>query len=141
MPCKDTTSRITVRLDLEDRVVDFDFSKITCSKEIGGGTGYKDYCAGRTIDEISQIDFNGILEKLHPENTEDQFFLYLEWDALRTAIAQYLGRNEEVDAERYQLSSVSLDENGVEIRQVIRPPSEMPKIVSCAVRARKAKDA
>mgnify|MGYP000733469459 CR=1 FL=1 len=37
MPCKDTTSKVTVFLDANDRLVDYDFSKITCSKEIGGG--------------------------------------------------------------------------------------------------------
>lgn len=136
MPCKDTTSRITVRLDGEDRLLDFDFSKITCSKEIGGETGYKGYCVGKSIDEIARIDFADLLGWFAPEDTEAQFFLYLEWDALRTALAQYRGRDEEVDTERYQLSSISYDEDGVEICQVIRPPTDMPKIVSCAVRAR-----
>ncbi|MBI4383367.1 MAG: hypothetical protein HY579_04960 [Nitrospinae bacterium] len=136
MPCKDTTSRITVRLDGADRLVDFDFSKITCNKEIGGETGYKGYCAGKSVDEISRIDFADLLDRFGPENTEEQFFLYLEWDALRTALAQYRGRDEEVDAGRYQLASISYDENGAEICQVIRPPADLPKIVSCAVRAR-----
>ncbi len=137
MPCKDTTSRITVRLDGADRLIDFDFSKITCNKEIGGETGYKGYCAGKSIDEISRIEFADLLERFGPEKTEEQFFLYLEWDALRTAIAQYRGREEEVDTERYQLSSISCGEDGVEICQVIRHPADMPKIVSCTVRARR----
>lgn len=135
MPCKDTTSKITVRLDSEERLVDFDYEKLTCSKTIGGGTGYKEYCAGRKIEEIAQIDFADLLEMFNPEESEDQFFLYLEWDALRTTIAQYQGGD--VDLEKYQLASVTWDEGNVEICQVIRPPKDLPKIVSCAVKARR----
>ncbi|OGW22720.1 MAG: hypothetical protein A3K09_02200 [Nitrospinae bacterium RIFCSPLOWO2_12_FULL_47_7] len=134
MPCKDTTAKITVRLDPEERLIYFGYEKLTCSKIIGGGTGYKEYCVGRSIEEISKMEFADLLEILIPEGTENQLFLYLEWDALRTAIAQYEGR--EVD-ERRQLASISWDEGNVEICQVISAPKEMPKIASCTVRARR----
>ena len=71
MPCKDTTSKITVFLDTNDCLVNFDFSKITCSKEIGGGTGYFEYCKGKSIGEILEIDFQTPLDKLKPKNDED----------------------------------------------------------------------
>lgn len=135
MPCKDTSSKIRVLLDAEERLLDFDYEKITCSKKIGG-TGFREYCIGRSIEEISRIDFNALLDIISFENTEDQFYLFLEWDAVRAAIAQYRGRGDELDQERYQLSSIVYDEGNVEICQVTRPPKDMPKIVSCAVQAR-----
>lgn len=113
----------------------FDFSKITCSKEIGGGTGYQDYCAGRGIEDIIKIGFNEIVEALDLWEPEEQFFLYLEWDALRTALKQYLGRDEGVDAERYRIASIVHDADEIEISQVIGPIKDMPKIVSCIKRA------
>ena len=134
MPCKDTASKVTVFLDVEDRLVDFDFSKIACSKEIGGGTGYIGYCKGKSTEEIMQIDFQEPLEFLNPETNEDQFFLYLEWDALRTSIAQYLGDTSNIDQNRYQVASITSDEVGTTIVQVIRPPKEMPKVISCKKR-------
>lgn len=137
MPCKDSSSKIVVRLDRQDRLIDFDFSKITCSKEIGQGTGFKEYCLGRTIEDIFKSDFNEILRVLNLKDSEDQFLLFLEWDALRTSIAQYRGLENEVDTQRYQISSITYDEDQVEISQVIRPLKEMPKIVSCAVQATK----
>lgn len=136
MPCKDTASKIMVRLDRKDCLLDFDFSKITCAKKIAGSTGYEDYCRGRRIDEIFRIEFAEILRYLGLEDEEDRFFLYLEWEALRTSIAQYLGLEKDIDKERYQISSITYDADRVEICQVIRPPREMPKkIVSCAMRA------
>ncbi|MFQ5672200.1 MAG: hypothetical protein ACE5G9_03820 [Nitrospinales bacterium] len=139
MPCKDTASKIVVRLDRKECLLDFDFSKITCSKQIAGGTGYESYCRGRQIDEIFRVEFEEILRHFNPEDEEGRFFLYLEWDALRTSIAQYLGLEKGIDKERYKISSITYDEERVEICQVIRPPREMPKkIVSCAVRAAQA---
>jgi len=137
MPCKDTTSRVTIQLD-DDRLTDFDFSKITCSKEIGGGTGFEKFCAGKDIAEIVAVEFQDILNALKPQGTEDQFFLFLEWDALRSALLQYSGHAEEVDLDRYQVASIEYDEGQVKIIQIIRPPKEMPKIESCASKSRKS---
>ena len=50
MPCKDTTAEITIRLDEKDCLIDFVFSKITCNKEIGGDTGFFDYCRGKCAE-------------------------------------------------------------------------------------------
>ncbi len=134
MPCKDTTSRVTVLLDQEDCLVDFDFSKISCNKEIGGGTGYLEYCKGKSIDEIMRLEFQELLDFLAPASTEDQFFIYLEWDALRTSLAQYLGEVADIDQEKYQISSITSDEKGTTIVQVICPPEKIPDIISCKKR-------
>ena len=133
MPCKDTSAKIKVLLDAEERLLDFDYEKITCSKKIGG-TGFREYCIGRSIEEISHIDFNALLDIISFESTEDQFYLFLEWDAVRAAIAQYRGRGNELDQDRYQLASIVYDEGNVEICQITKPPKEMPKVVSCRVR-------
>ncbi len=135
MPCKDTSAKIKVLLSAEERLLDFDYEKITCSKKIGG-TGFREYCVGRSIDEISHIDFHELLDIIYFESTEEQFYLYLEWDALRAAIAQYRGKGDELDQERYQLSSIVYDEGNVEICQITKPPKDLPKVVSCSVRAR-----
>ncbi len=134
MPCKDTTSRVTVLLDQEGCLVDFDFSKISCNKEIGGGTGYLEYCKGKSIDEIMRLEFQELLDFLAPASTEDQFFIYLEWDALRTSLAQYLGEVADIDQEKYQISSITSDEKGTTIVQVICPPEKIPDIISCKKR-------
>jgi len=135
MPCKDTTSKVMVFLDNKDRLIGFDFSKITCSKEIGGGTGYFEYCKEKTAEDIMKLDYLKPLETLNPKTSEDQFFLYLEWDALRTCIAQYLGDSSDIDLDRYQVASITCDQAGVTITQVIHPPEKMPKIVSCKKRS------
>ena len=136
MPCKDTKSIVSIRLDKRDCLIDFDFAKDTCGKTIGGGTGYKEICVGRKIDDILDLEFLEIVEKLGTAGTEEQFLLYLEWDALKSVIAQYQGRDKDIDPARYQIDSIVLDGEEVEIRQLIQPPKEMPKIIPCRVRAK-----
>ncbi len=135
MPCKDSSSQCVIHLDSNEHLVDFDFSKITCSKEIGGGTGYNEYCRGMKAEKILDLDFEDISQSLKLKDSEDHFFLYLEWSALRAGIIQYLGKEPDFDPERYQIALIDYGEDGVKIRQVITPPQEMPKIIPCSVRS------
>ena len=136
MPCKDTTAEITIHLDEKDRLVDFEFSKITCNKEIGGGTGFLEYCRGKSSEEILDLEFNELLDFFAIESDEDQFLLYLEWEALQAAIAQLLGIS--INNKRYQIASISCDEGGTTINQVMFPLKEMPKVTSCFKREQNA---
>ena len=129
MPCKDTTAEITIHLDDNDCLIDFMFSKITCNKEIGGGTGFLKYCRGMPAEEILRLEISELLDFFSLESDEDQFLLYVEWEALQAAIAQLLGVP--INNKRYQIASISRDENGTTINQVMSPLKEMPKIISC----------
>jgi len=136
MPCKDTTAEITIHLDEKDCLVDFEFSKITCNKEIGGGTGFLEYCRGKPAEEILDLEFNELLDFFALESDEDQFLLYIEWEALQAAIAQLLGIS--INNKRYQIASISCDEGGTTINQVMFPLKEMPKVTSCFKREQNA---
>jgi hypothetical protein len=132
MPCKDSTSQVVIKLDSDERLRDFYFSKLTCSKPIGGGTGYREFCLGRPASELAGMEFAEALNALVAEDEESQFFLYMEWDAMKSALSQYLGHGENLDRERYRISSLVHDGEGVEIQQVIHPPKETPKIIPCS---------
>ena len=133
MPCKDTTSEIYLRLDQSDRLIDFDFTKITCNKPIAGISGYQKICVGMSAEEILALDFSSLVEELRLEETEEQFLFFLEWEAVGSALAHYLGRSDEVDQERYQIASIVHDET-IEICQLVKPLKEMPKIIPCRKR-------
>jgi len=135
MPCKDTSAEIIIHLDNNDCLVDFSFTKITCSKEIGGGTGFLEYCKGKSTKEILDLKINEILDFFAFESDEDQFLLYMEWEALLAAISQLLGIS--ITNKRYQIASISCDPSGTTINQVMFPLKKMPKIVSCLKREKK----
>jgi hypothetical protein len=133
MPCKDTTALMTVRVDHDDCLIGYDYAKLSCDKPIGNGQSFLQYCEGKTIQKILEWEFSQILEELHlqDEESESQFLVYLEWLALRSALIQYLGREDDVDTEHFEVASVEHTDQGVEITQVIRPNTDLPKIQSC----------
>lgn len=140
MPCSDSSSSIAIRLDHEERFISFDFAKITCGRPIGSlrdeitaKTGYGTYCVGKTLQEIIALPYEQVARELKSVDEETQFILYLEWDALRSAIAQYLGLEDtQIDADRCRISGINYDEKGMEIAMVILPPKELPKILPCS---------
>lgn len=134
MPCKDTTAQITVILDENDCLVSFDFAKLTCQKPVGGGTGFVEICQGKPVDEVIRMEFSDLVVDLGLTRSEEQFLLYLEWDALGAALDQYLGSRREVDTDRYQIATIAYESDRVEIRQMVASPMEMPKLVPCRKR-------
>ncbi|MCF8720657.1 iron-sulfur cluster assembly scaffold protein [Nitrospina gracilis] len=138
MPCKDSSAMMTVRLDAEDRLLDYTFHKITCNRNIGADKTYRDLCVGQPVADILKIQFGDLIEKLNIVDTEEQFLTYLEWNALDSALQQYVGQTEGVETDRYRIASIDYSEAGeVEINLVIYPPEELPRIESCMSRARR----
>ncbi len=142
MPCGDTTSLMSVRVDHNDYLIDYDYAKMTCAKEVGGGQSFHRYCEGKPISQILRMEFFQILKDLALENedTELQFLVYLEWSALRSALIQYLGEDEDVDTKHFEVASVQYDDQKIQINQIIHPLANKPKIQSCFQRSLKAPD-
>ncbi len=86
MPCKDTTAKITIYLDENDCLLDFIFSKISCGKEIDENTDFLDYCRGKSTGEIAELKIDELLKCLCPKTEEDEFLLYMEWEALQQLV-------------------------------------------------------
>ena len=138
MPCSDSSSSISIHLDHDEKFVSFEYAKITCGREINGGTNFSGYCKGRELTEILHTPFAEVNNTINPPDDETKFILYLEWDALRSAIAQYLGYDDAaIDKDRCRITSIDYDEKGIEIAQVILPPKELPKILPCSLADKK----
>ena len=134
MPCSDSSSSIFIKLDSEERFVTFQFAKITCGREITAETAFSKYLKGKTLDEILKLSYLQTVQDLNLTDDEAKYVLHLEVDALRAAVAQYLGREEEgVDFNRCMITSIEESDSGIEIAEVVLPPKEMPKILPCSL--------
>ncbi len=129
-------------MDLNERLVKFDFVKITCSSEIAGAKSLSQFCVGKTPEEILDLDFRMLVSALNLNADEEaQFILYMELDALKSALAQYLGIEfQGVDVERCKISSVDHGDEFIDIALVILPHKELPKILPCSLNERQDKD-
>lgn len=118
--CTDTTSRIIVRLDIDEALLDYDYCKITCGKEINGSSRLKKHLIGMPIKSIVAASFSQIGAALHFDE-DDQFLAWLEWDALQNALLQYTGMETKGHSDRYKLATIIHDKDFIEIRQIITP--------------------
>ena len=132
MPCHDSSGSVYIKLNGDDRLTDFQYAKITCGRAVGGNTGVKQFCQGKSIDELLELNYGQLAAELNLANEDDQFFLYLEYEALITALQQYSGREIALEKDRYKVAAISCLGDAVEIRQPFYPPKEMPKIVPCS---------
>ena len=135
MPCSDSSSGLNIRLTADERLDGFQFAKITCSSEISGHTGLSAFCRGKSLEEILELDFYMLRSVLDVTGEEAQFILYLELDALKAGVAQYLGiGHPSVDPDRCRISSIAHTQEYIEIAEVILPPKELPKILPCSLK-------
>ena len=93
-----------------------------------------EFCQGKPVDQVTQLEFNDLVIDLGLTDTEEQFLLYMEWDALGAALSQYQGGQQEVDRDRYQIATIAYESNQVEIKQMVASPEEMPKLIPCRKR-------
>ena len=93
-----------------------------------------EYCRGKHIGEVVKLEFSDLVVDLGLTDSEEQFLLYLEWDALGAALSQYQGSSNEVDRDRYQIATIAYESDRVEIRQMVASPEEMPKLIPCRKR-------
>lgn len=128
MPCPDSSSGFNIRLDSRERFVKFDFAKITCCRETSGSTGLSEFCAGKSLEEILDLDFRMLVSALDLNADEErQFILYMELDALKAAVAQFLGiEHPGVDTSRCQITGVQCEDGFMDITLVILPPKSFP---------------
>jgi hypothetical protein len=134
MPCSDSSSSMTIFLDSDERFVRFEYAKITCGSEISGKTGLNVYFKDKPLSDIVETSFDQIIRDLNIQEEENQYILYMEWDALRSAVGQYLGlHNENIDIDRSRIISIDHTEQGTEVALIILPPKELPKILPCSL--------
>ena len=131
MPCNDSTSSIKVEINKDDQLVDYQYEKISCGKAIGERGDYLNFCVGKNIERIADIPFGEALKKCKRKDSEGEFLLYLEWKALREVLRQYLGMERDADSDRYKIAEITADGDCTSVEMIIRPPEEMPPIISC----------
>ena len=121
MACDDVTSAIHLRVDLDDRLIDWDYYKITCGREINADGRLKSICAGKPLADIAALRLDDIAAALSLENDDDRFLLSLELEALQNAAGQYLGRTATRADGRYQVAAIACETDHIEIRLTILP--------------------
>ena len=133
MPCKDTTANLRIQINQEERIIDYSFAKLSCSKTVGEGESFKSYCKGKSLNELYSLELEDLFEIASAENEEEKFLLFLEWEAIRACAALYYGRVDQNEFERYKIASILHEDECVSISMAAEPLKDMPRIVPCSI--------
>ncbi|HBG60218.1 MAG TPA: hypothetical protein DDX37_00020 [Candidatus Omnitrophica bacterium] len=123
MSCSNIPTKVLLKIDKEDKFISFNFVKIACKCSVSPIDKITNFFKGQTLNDIFEISLSKAFDELKIETEEEQFMFKLELDALKAAIANYLGvTNESVDKERCQILSIYHDDDGTSISMIILPP-------------------
>jgi len=131
MPCEDSASEISITIDKKERLLSYEYEKMTCGKNVGIDKRYQRFCLGKIIDHLSEITFEEAKKACPVENEEDEFLLYLEWKAVGEALREYLGKERSPDSDRYKIAEIIAESDCTILRMIIQPPDNMPEIIPC----------
>lgn len=131
MPCEDTAAEISIVIDTNEKLLSYEYEKMTCHKDIGTEQVYRNFCIGKIIDHLSEISFEEVKRDCPVNNSEEEFLLYLEWKAIREALREYLGKEKDSDSKRYKIAEIIAEKDCTILKMIILPPDNMPEVVPC----------
>ncbi len=131
MPCKDITSQVILKIDHQDQIIDFNYTKHTCNKTVGDSSKFLSHLPEYNMFKILDMSFDNILNTIPHKSNQEKLLLFLQWDALQAIISAYLGQESQVDRSRHIISSVEHEPNHVKIVMMIKPPKKNYKIQPC----------
>ena len=128
MPCKDVTESMMLRLDAEDRLTAYEFTKLTCGKGVGVAGLLTERLARLESEEILAID---PLTFADDEEGIEEFLSLKHLIAVQSTIEVYLGKAPCGPAEMCAASEISFDGEETVIRARILVDLVTEAIKSC----------
>jgi hypothetical protein len=131
MPCNDIRERIEIRLDDDDRLIDYSLVKNTCGAPVGHAALLLEVLRGESSQAILKHDENKWLPKDEELGPEELFLYYKHLFALRAALQAAFGLVRGGPDDLCALASMGCDINGALIKGLISVEALTQEIKSC----------
>mgnify|MGYP001246454071 CR=1 FL=1 len=131
MPCDDIRERIEIRLDDDDRLVDYSLLKNTCGAPVGHAALLLEALQGEAAATILKEDENNWLPANIELQEEELFLYYKHLFALRAALQAAFGLTRGGPEDVCALASMGCDVNGALIEGLISVEALTQEIKSC----------
>lgn len=121
-----SSNNFILTINKKDCLEAFQFRKFPCGQSIPNNQKFITRCVGQKLENIISTPFPALIKDLKIEDPQEEFYLYIEWDALRTILAQYLGvEDEAIDKDRCCINSIQQKEEGTCIEGFLLPPKDL----------------
>ncbi len=131
MPCNDIREHIEIRLDDDDRLLDYSLLKNTCGAPVGHAALLLEVLQGKSAQAILKKDENTWLPAEIELNEDELFLYYKHLFALRAALQAAFGLSRGGPDDVCALASMGCDVNGALIKGLISVEALTEEIKSC----------
>ena len=131
MPCNDIRERIEIRLDDDDRLIDYSLVKNTCGAPVGHAALLLEVLRGESTQALLKQDENKWLPQDEELDQEELFLYYKHLFALRAALQAAFGLVRGGPDDVCALASMGCDINGALIEGLISIEALTQEIKSC----------
>jgi hypothetical protein len=131
VPCSDITETITIKLDLHDRLTDYTFLKRTCGSNIGQKSLLLDQLQGKSVDEISALTQNALMNRIKPIDATEQFLIQKHLSVIQLCFDMLYGRKELDPRNVIKFYSINYGPDGMELEADIKLELDVKKIEPC----------
>jgi hypothetical protein len=126
MPCGHVSESIFVRLDEQERLLDYAFEKETCGAPVGQSSLLLQEMKGKHINEIAEF---GLTQKPPGSITSTKHFVYLKhFDALLQSVLTYMGRSQ---SPLYRLEHIDYSPEVTSIHGTLRVSIDAKDVSGC----------
>ena len=131
MPCDNVTEIIKLKLDHNNRFVDYSLTKQSCDRVIGESVLINQQLKGRAIEQILEATPETILTG-NISSSSDSYYLYIKhFQAIQSVLAIWLGQRDGQTGERCSIDVINHDEEGIELTAIIKLNLQTENIISC----------
>lgn len=131
MPCGDITEKIRLSIDNDERIVSYQFSKITCGGSIGGDLPLGQPLIGTRLDSIMEMTEGS--DRLSGISSSDmnEFIKIKQIRTIKHVIKVYLGREAGGIDNQCTIAGIEYDDQGVTIDAQIKMSLDAGKVQAC----------
>lgn len=131
MPCNDITDRLIIRLDPDDRVLQYSLRKKTCNGEVGEKSMIIGWAEGRSAEEILDLPVDRFLAENPMDDDIQEYLLIKHLLALRTGLGILLGRESGGKDSYCTVDSITYSPNGIQLTAELRVEGMTAEIQAC----------
>ena len=130
MPCNEITERLWLRLDHEDRIVDYRLTKNSCGRGVGDSR-FLERLLNRSLDELLALPLDKIPDTMPVTSGAERFFYLKHLSIIKLALAVIAGQIEGTAESGFAVESITRDEAGIEMVALMKSNLPTDNIRSC----------
>ncbi|MFH2026708.1 MAG: hypothetical protein ABIK30_13005 [bacterium] len=139
MPCGDITDILTIKLDPEDRVIDYTLTKRTCGGKVGKERLIKKWLIGKDARQVAITDHVDFQAEIKVRSDLNEYIHLKHFLAVKTGLSVMFGINSGRLDDRCTVENIAYGPEGTEMTAHINVDGVVNDIKSCGPKCCKNK--